>query len=347
MKHILKRYRLAVIALAILALNGCQNRKSANEKSEQPISVRTQKIGETILENTITLSANMEGNKTVRLGFMVPGKIDYIAAEEGEAVQKGELLASLEQESYRIALEMADAQLDQAQDDYKRLNELHKRNSLSESDYSKITNSLRVARAQQHLQAKNLADTRLLSPIKGVLLKKGTEVGEIIDKGLPLFVISDIYTMKANASIPEAELHRIKIGDKASVYLAALDSTVNGKILEIGTLADAATRTFSIKVELNNPDLLIRPGMTAEVKLQTNTRSTVISIPAEAILHDGDNSSYVYVVDTTAGKAFKRMVSLGEIRQNNIQITSGLNENDLLVVAGQFKLHNGSAISIK
>lgn len=156
----------------------------------------------------ISLSGNIEGFKTVRLGFLVAGKIDQIAFNEGDKVPKGHMIASLDPSSYNIAKEMADIQVNQVQDEYNRLKIMHDNNSLSESDFSKITFGLQQAKAQQKLHTKNLADTRLYSPIEGILLKKLAETGEITGVGLPLFVISDIRKIKVSAFIPENELHK-------------------------------------------------------------------------------------------------------------------------------------------
>lgn len=336
-----------VLLITALGLASCKNDDTHEQSEAQVFMVGTQKVEAIPTSKQLKVSGNVEGNKTVRSGFLVAGKINYIAAQEGETIEKGELLASLDPESYEIALEMADANLAQMQDDYNRIKELYERNSVTESDYVKITNGLRAAKAQRRLQAKNLEDTKLYSPIKGVMLKRGVEEGEIIDQGMPVFGISDIYKVKVIASVPEMELSYVKIGKKAKVYVPSLDSIFAGEIIEIGTLAEATTRTFNVKIELNNPNLLIRPGMTAEINIPTDEVKSQISLPANAILHDANNASYVYVADTSKEKAFKRTVSLGRIMADNIQIISGLNLNDIIIVSGQHKLSNGASIKVK
>ncbi len=337
-------YALLIIAFIVVS---CKNESTQNQDSTKKIAVKTQKVEFISINKSLKISGNIDGNKTVRTGFLVAGKINYIAAQEGETIEKGELLASLDPESYEIALEMADANLSQMQDDFNRIKELYDRNSVTESDYVKITNGLRVAKAQRRFRAKDLEDTKLYSPIKGVMLKRGVEVGEIIDKGMQIFGVSDIYKVKVIASVPEMELRHVKKGRMADVYIPSLDSTFIGEIIEIGTLADPATRTFNIKIELNNPELLIRPGMTAEVNIQTADVDNRICIPANAVLRDVNNASYVYLVDNGKQKAFKRTISLGNIRDNNIEVMSGLRPDDMIVVSGQHKLSNGALIKEK
>lgn len=336
-----------VLVASTLILVGCNGKKTAETVKNDAVTVKTQGISGTTSDKKLSVSGNIEGNKTVRLGFMVAGRINFIAAEEGQKVQAGELLASLDPESYKIAKDMADANVDQTQDEYNRLSKMYATKSISESDYSKISTALKVAKSQQQLQAKNLKETKLYAPISGVLLKKLTEKGEIIGVGLPLFVVSDIRTVKVNASVPESELHNLHIGNAATVYVSSLDKDFSGKISEIGSLAEATTRSFSVKIELKNPDLQIRPGMTAEIRIATKGTESYIAIPADAVLHDTDNSSYVYVADTAKKIAIKRNVSLGGIIDNNVKVISGLTAGDQLIVVGQNKLSNGTAIVIK
>jgi len=342
------KIKLSVVLLlsAIIVLTGCSSKHISSESNESVIPVVTQVVKRVSVKNEISVSGNIEGSKTVKLGFLVSGRISYIAADEGSLISSGQLLAGLDPENYSIAKEIAEANLDQVQDEYDRLSIMHQRGSVSDGDFSKISNGLRQAKAQLKLQIKNLSDTKLYCPFNGVLLKKGTEVGEIIGTGVPLFVVSDISTVKVNAAVPETELNKINKGDEAKVYISSLDNAFTGRVIEIGSLADAATRTFPVKIEINNPGLRIRPGMTAEVKFISYDKVQVIAISGDAVLHESDNSSYVYIVDVSQNMAFKRIVTVGKVTGNNIEIISGINENELVVVGGQFKLKNGSIVSI-
>lgn len=294
----------------------------------------------------ISLSGNIEGSKTVRLGFLVAGKIDFISVNEGEKVSRGQLLSSLDPSGYNIAMELADIQVSQAQDEYNRLKIMYDSSSLSESDFSKIKYGLQQAKIQQRLHAKNLSDTKLYSPIDGILLKKMAEVGEITGVGVPLFVVADIRKIKVNAFIPESELHKIRLGQKAAVIVPSLPDEYQGKIIEVGAVADPASRAFSLKIEVDNPGLLIRPGMIAEVRIIHDTENEVLAIPASSILHDVNNRSFVFVADTARSRASRRDVVPGEIIDGNITIISGLKEGDIIVTGGQHKLVDGSLISI-
>jgi len=242
---------------------------------------------------------------------------------------------------------LSDVQEASASDEFNRLKILHDRNSLSESDFSKITFSLQQARLQQQLQQKNLSDTKLYSPISGVLIKKLAEEGEIVGVGTPLFVISDIKKVKVLAYVPEDDLHFVKLGQSAALTIPALAKSFTGKVIEVGSAADETSRAFTIKILIDNSDLLIRPGMIAEAQINTNAYARKILVPAECISHDLNNQNYLFVVDKLQHKAFKRKVVTGKLLANRIEIVEGLNSGEMIITDGQTKLTDGSLITIK
>lgn len=333
-----------ILPALLLACKG----KNKNMEADKPaaITVTVETVTPAAVNNEVAVSGNIEGNTTVKLGFMVGGKINYISNSEGQPVRRGQLIASLDASNYIIAKKLADVQVNNASDEYSRLKILHDRNSLSESDFSKIGFTLQQARLQQQAQQKNLSDTRLYSPINGVLLKRQAEVGEIVSVGMPVFVIADISKVKVLAYVPESDLRNIRIGQYATVMVSALDKNFSGKVTEVGAAADATSRSFTIKIELPNPGSLIRPGMIAEARIATGGDKAVILLPAEAVQKDVANQSYVYVADKMQGKAFKRRVSLGNVADNKIEVLSGLSAGDRVVVSGNQKLSDGAAIAI-
>jgi RND family efflux transporter MFP subunit len=334
---------ISLTPFVMLTLIGCKPDTAANG-NQKKIAVIVEPIGEHLIDNHIAVSGNVEGNTTVKLGFMVAGKIDRIAIREGQNVQRGSLVASLDATNYGLAKELADVNVLQARDEYTRLKTMFDRNSISESDFKKITYTLQAAEAQQKLQTKNVADTKLYAPISGVLIKKLAEVGEIVSAGMPVLVIADIQTVNVNAYIPENQLNDVRIGQLAQVYVSALDTTYQGKVVEVGSVADAITRAFTIKIEIKNPSLSIRPGMIAEVKIPSIKSKQVLSIPTHALLKTPEGQPYVFIV--SRAQAFQRNISIGGIYGDQVEILSGLNATDTLVIGGQHKLTNGSNILI-
>ncbi len=177
-----------------------------------------------------------------------------------------------------------------------------------------------------------------------MLLKKLFETGEIINQGMPVLVLSDISKIKVNAYIPENQLNQIHLGQIAHLQIGALDENFEGKIIEVGSVADTTTRAFTAKIEVDNPDLKIRPGMIAELTILSSQEKSVLTIPATSILRTPEGWPFVFIADN--GRAFQRSVSIGAVYGDKIEILSGLSAGEILITGGQHKLTNGSKISI-
>ncbi|WP_426668008.1 efflux RND transporter periplasmic adaptor subunit [Mucilaginibacter sp. McL0603] len=333
--------------VSLFFLTSCKT-KDKHSSGETLLSraVKTEIVHTDTITKEVSVSGNIEGNTTVKLGFMVGGKINYVSNKEGEHITQGQMIASLDPTNYSIARGSADVQVSTAADEFNRIKILHDRGSSSESDFSKVGFNLEQAKLQQRLQQKNLSDTRLYSPISGVLLKRQAEIGEIVGVGMPLFVLADIKKVKVLAYVPEGELHEVKIGQTSKINISSLGKEFTGKVTEVGSAADATSRAFTIKIELENPGSLIRPGMIAEARIKTTEKKQVILLPAECIQQDLANQSYVFVVDKTQNKVFKRRISLGDMFDNKIEIISGLNDSEVVVTSGQKRLSDGWSISI-
>ncbi|GGE41675.1 RND family efflux transporter MFP subunit [Pedobacter psychrotolerans] len=336
-----------IISMISLLLVACGNQEEKSENiTEQIIRVKTEKLVSTKTEQDLVLSGNIEGNATVKLGFMVSGKISQITFVPGQTVPKGSLVASLESTNYRLNKQLADVELSEAQDQFERLKIMHAKSSISELDFTKGNFALQKAGTQQKLAVKNLQDTRLYAPISGVLLSKDAEAGEIISAGTPLFVLADIKKVKVSALVPEGELKGLRKGQSADVEIEALGRHFTGTIVEVGAVADATTRAFTLKIEINNQDLAIRPGMIAQTRISSGNFRKGINVIPECIINEPGNQSYVYVVDLKSHRAFKRKISLGKMSANSVEILSGLSASETIVISGQTALNDGAHIKI-
>jgi RND family efflux transporter MFP subunit len=343
------KYSASILLLLFIlfCFNNCKEKDKARLPGSTAIPVTVMKVQKKSIQQEISISGNVEGNRTVKLGFMVAGKINFILPNEGQKVAKNQLVASIDPENYAIAKELADIQVNQVADDYIRLKAMHDTRSISEGDFAKIGFGLQLAKVQQKLHIKNLAETKLYSPISGVLLKKLAETGEITGTGIPVLVISDISTVKVSAFVPENELHLVKIGQPAQVKISSLDTAFTGKVTEVGAVADPTSRAFTVRIEISNLQWIIRPGMIAEVNLVTGMSSEMIEIPIETVLMDNNNTNYVFVTDESSGKAIKRNISLGKLKDNHIEVISGLAVNEIVVTEGQHKLSDGTQVTIQ
>lgn len=341
-----KTIKVSVLGLWATVAVSCHKNDNHRAGQEPAISVTTEEIKMAASGDLFVVSGNIEGMKTVKTGFQVAGRIAGINGEEGSMIRKGSEIAWLDPTNYAIAKELADVQVAQVTDEFNRINILHERNSVSESDFMKCKYTLDGAIAQQKLRAKDLSDTKLYAPISGILLKKMGEAGEMISAGMPVLVISDISKVKVNAYIPENRLKDIKIGQEVEIRIDAIDAVRHGKIAEVGGMADPTTRSFTVKAIVDNPDDNIRPGMIATVTFTASDSIMTATVNSAALLRTPDGQPYVYVADKERKQAFRRNISIGAVRDNRIEVSSGLEAGETVVVGGTHKLSNGSSINI-
>jgi len=347
------KYAISSLFLALLTMiNSCkparnEHPSAALEGDAARTPVTAMALTRTSGNEVLSFSGSTEAKATVNLGFMVGGKVNRVLVDEGSTVSKGELIADLESTDYALGLDIANAGLQKAQDEYDRLTILHDRGSIPASDYVKTAATLKELTARQKQAIKSLSDSRLYSSISGIVSRKGVNPGEVISPGMPLFSIVDINPIRAVVAVPESEIGLVRAGQTAKVDIPALGSSFPGIVRLIGPVADPNTRSYTIKIDLANPHFLIRGGMIATATLPSPRKASGLLLPVEAVLHDIDQTTYVFVADREKNTAVKRKILVGALYDNKIEVSTGLNENELVVIGGEQKIQDGSLIQIK
>lgn len=335
--------RLSILSLLIIGLaSSCQ--KESHKTAVAPTKVSMIEVKNTKQKKELAYSGTIEAENTANIGFAVPGIITRIAAQEGQKVTQGELLASVEDTEYQNALIIANAGLEQAEDMYKRMNELYEKGSLPEKDFIDIKTKVAQAKANQKINAKHIKDSKLTAPFGGTVTAKMIELGAMAAPGVPAFSIVKTDKVYARITVPESEIGLLQKGMSATVYIPTIKETLTGKIAIINPLADEMSRTYTVKVILDNPKGHILPGMLTNVSVANNQEEEVITVPVKAIVRDADNISYVYTCNAQK-KATRKRVEVVGMLGNNDAIVSGLRAGDQIVVAGQTHLKDGSALA--
>ena len=311
---------LLITAACLVISTGCQRAASAarEETDLVPIQVRTPAVVER--QDSVTASGSVEGSETTDVAFQVSGKVARVFVEEGQHVNRGQLLAELEPTDYRNAFDAANAQrqmaealaqkadaglrkqeveearidLNRSEDEYKRMRFLVERKSLPPNDFQKIEAAYNTAReryqmavegtrledrhaaiaqalaakAQASEESKRLGDTRLLAPITGNISMRRIDPGQTIAAGAPVLSIVNLNPVKVRVGVPEAEIGKVKRGAKADISLPSLEGrSFEGQVEIIGVSAEAASRTYAVKIVVPNPGPVLLAGMVAEARI--------------------------------------------------------------------------------
>lgn len=334
-----------VFVSAVYFFHGCTDQ--AKNPNNQVIEVETAQVKSIDGNEVLAYSGTVEESETIPLSFSVVGSVSKVLVSEGDFVRKGELLAELNDETYKNAYEMSLASQKQAEDAYNRLLPMYKNGNLPEIKLVEVETGLQQAKSATLIAKKNVDDCKLYSPVDGFVGKRSIEPGMSAVPNLTSITIIKIEKVFAKVPVSENEISSVKIGNKANIKIGALNySEFVGTVEEIGVIADPIAHTYKIKIGIVNKNHQIKPGMICNVTLYKNKvdKAAGLFVPSRAVLVDDQGKNFVYVVDKN--KAFRKYVKTGKLLSDGIEITEGLNDGEQIVVAGQQKLVEGSLVKI-
>ena len=334
------------VVLTILSLVGC----TPKTKVEEPLApqVVISEVKKVTSSGELHYSGSIEAFQTIPLTFQTTGTVLHVLVNAGDAVHKGQLLATVDKTDAQNMYELSNAKYKQAKDAYNRLKEVRDNGSLPEIKWVEMESNLQQAQSSVAIAKNNLNKSSLYSPDNGIIGKRNIEpgmasIGSVLAP-LELIKIESVYVKIA---VPENEISKIKKGLKAKFKVSALDNKMfEGLVTNVGVVADQISRTYEVKITLKNPGLLLKPGMVCDVNLGIATDKEILAVPYQAVDKDKDNNSFVYVVDQTRKIAKKRVIHIGDYQNDNIEVISGLTFGEKVVSAGNQKLSDNCKISL-
>ncbi len=290
------------------------------------------------------------------VAFQVPGRAIRVLRREGDPVQKGQVLAELDSVNLTHALEAAHAQVEaaraganQADQEFRRMKQLFDSQSLAPNDFAKFTaardasqEQLQQAIAGEGVARKNLAEARLVAPINGFVVRRMVEPGVTVGAGQPAFEIAALDPIEVNVGVPETDVNLVKAGQSATLTVPALPGrTFQGTVRLVNVSADPATRTYMTRIVVPNHDRELKAGMVAEVSITGTRKLDMLLLPVEAIVRDPQGATQVFQYFPDQHRVYTKRVEVGSVYGRSIQVRSGLNGNESVVIAGQNALRNG------
>ena len=290
------------------------------------------------------------------------------AAQAGDAIARGTVLARVEDADYRERVNQSRAKLaeseaseQKARLDLDRAEALFAANSLIKPDLDAARANFdsahaRVAATQAEMaQAANaLRDTALVAPSAGVVLERRIEVGTLVAAGSVAYVLGEIGSVKARFGIPDAMIDRIAPGEAIDVVVEALaGSAFAGRVTKIAPAADPQSRVFDVEITIRNRDGRLRPGMIGTVAFgrdATQPAKRPLTVPLNAIVKtEGDAEGYsVFVLERHDNGEIARAhrVGLGDVTGNGVVVTSGVTAGDRVVVSGASLVADGDQVRV-
>lgn len=342
----MKSIHQIALALTAVMLSACNAENNKGQAADEAVRVEVTQVKTATSDRTSRYSGTVEEESGTLLSFAVGGTVSRVLVDEGDRVGKGQLIATLDTEQLTHNHASAQAALAQAEDAYRRMEELHGKGSLPEIKWVEAQTALQRARASEQMARKQLADCRLYAPFSGVISKKFAEKGQNVGAGTQIAKLVAVGRMKVKISVPESEIAQISIGQKADVTIEALGgASMQATVTEKGVAADPLSRSYDVKLSLPKADRKLLPGMVADVALRGGNTSMACILPAHIVQIDERNNEFVWLA--VGGKAVKRIVTVGGFTADGVTVTSGLADGDMVITAGAQKVSEGMRVEIK
>ncbi len=359
----IKRLKIMFIIFSTTVLMSCSSEELPDKVLEKPVSVKTLRVDIQPIKQRLTYSGTVEPIERVRLSTKLMGWIEAIYVDEGEEVQKGATLIKLRSKDIEAKQAQAEAGIAEAAAHHKnvemnlsRIESLYEKKAATQKELDDIRAAYASAKARKHSaeEMKNEVDemlkyAELRAPFDGVVTRKMRDAGDLANPGQPILEVENNSKLKIIAKVPENEVQNIEIGMPAQIQVEASSIGINGEytnstIDKIVSSADPMSRQFEIHVLLDNPEGKIRSGMFARISIGKADKGTLL-VPRLAVFRRGQLEG-VYVVGAE-NRAHLRWIRTGVEQDQQIEILSGLNPGEDVVVEGAASLLDGQIVEVK
>ena len=307
-----------------------------------PVKVVAAKVARAVIEAGAV--GSLRADEAIVIRPEVAGRIERIAFDEGQRVQKGALLARLDAAETRALLASSQAQAGLDKQRLERAADLRKKGFISQQALDEAQSNYARSVAKQREDEAKLAKAEIRAPFSGVAGLRQVSEGAYVAAGTDIARLEKIDQLKLDFRVPEMFLARLKAGLAVSVAVDSFaQQSFPGKIYALEPSVDEQTRTLLVRARVANPELKLRPGMFARVQLTLGVRENAVWIPEEAIVPRGQGSTVFRVVD---GKAELVRVQTGTRKVGEVEIMKGIAAGDLVVTEGTQRLVPGMQVSI-
>ena len=339
---------VAVVGMMMFKL--LSNKKTTENRvyqydKEKPILVSVDTIRLQNIVDAGNYTGTFEPNKETKISADIQGKINAVLVDVGSSVSKGQTLIQLDNSLLKLQLQTVEVQIEGLEDDVKRYTILTEADAVQGVQLEKARLGLKSAKIQRATLLEQISKTSIKAPFNGIVTAKLNEEGGFAAPGVPLLQITDISTLRFTVNVPENDL--VKFQNNQTYKISAdvfPDIPLSGKVTMIGSKANMGN-SFPIQFQVvNTKNQSIKSGMFGKVSLSESKQEQGILIPTSAIIEE-NGIAKVYVIKN--GKAVLQAITTSKTIGNKTLVSSGLNENDIIVTNGFINLFDGANISIK
>jgi len=345
----MKRHRIGSAALVFLfLLSACEQGERAKEKDKEeetpPVPVETSLPVRGDIFAIYSGTAPIEAFADADVVAKVDGEVREVLVEEGDDVEKGQILARLDGARLRLELNESQARLRKLQSDFRRNKELQEKGLISEGDFEKLQYDLEALQASYNLASLELDYTRIRAPISGVVSERYIKLGNTIRVGDPVFRVTSYDPLVAYLHVPEREYGALTAGQPVAIDIDAIPGErILSSVTRASAVVDPDTGTFKITIEIRDAERRVRPGMFGRMSIVHDKHENALQVPRSAIVEDMNTSS-VFVVEEDV--AVRKPVQTGFSGNGMIEIIDGVDDDDRIITTGQVGLKDNASVTV-
>ena len=319
----------------------------SNGNSLSAINVVASQIEPRLYEHFVDVTGKVQADQNIVVSPEAAGKIISIDVKEGDKVRKGDVLARLNTEMIQRSLAQAEINLQLATTTFNRQADLWEQNIGSEMEYLQAKSNKEALEQQKEGLMAQLDQAIVRAPIDGVVDEVIQKQGEMAGPQMPFARLVNINKVYITADVSELYLQDVKAGDKVALEFPVIDKSMDATIFRSSSVIDPGSRTFRVRIDLDNKANDIKPNMLAILKLRTFAAENAIIVPSILVKKDF-SGEFVFVAEKSEGKmlAKKRYIKTGIKDNNNTLVIEGINPGDKVITKGYAQVVDGSAIAI-
>ena len=347
----------SLIVAAVVGLSSCSTEQQAKVPSTETVrNISVFAVQQASVPDLLEAVGTVHAAQTSNLASQMMGNIVEVRVHEGDRMQRGQVLAVIDESQPRAGVERAtaadlaaqqqliaaDSDLALAESTLKRYQTLYEKKSVSPQEFDEVKarrqaalarrDMAKAGQAQAHAALSqahtSLEYTQIRAPFDGVVTEKKADSGALASPGMPIFTVEDVRRYRLETTVNESDLRYVRTGEQIPVVIDALDNAgLKGKVVQIVPAADPATRTFLVKIELPT-DTRLRSGLFGRAQFSRGPRQALL-IPRSAVVERGQLQG-VFVLDQNK-VASLRYITLGKPSGVEVEVLAGLQNGERLV----------------
>ena len=323
----------------------------ADEKVEKLPLVSVYKVENQEFNHYLELQGSVETDQNIVVYAEVQGVLKDFKVKMGDRVTKGQTIAVIDDGGMSAQLAQVKQRADLSKTTYEKRKRLWEKNVGSEIDYLQAETQYKADEEAVKQMERQVAKATIKAPFSGLIDETIADEGQLVVPGQsPLFRIVNLTDMHIYADVPEKYLGRVQKGKVVWIDLPVLDTTLKSKITEVSNYINPDNRTFKVKIDVPSKGGLVKPNLTAKLKINDYSNKNALLVPQSLISEDSEGRQYVYSANATQGTdratARKVFVTTGEKQAGIIEIVKGLMADDAIIDEGARTVREGQEVKI-